>query len=143
GLDTKCPSITSRWSRRAPPCSTRAISSARRAKSAERIEGTISIICGPLRFYHGSIETVPGFASRKPLERRIARHRLVLLPLKRAGGVHQDSPGGEQFASIRQERYLQSMQALQVGRREPPLDIRVSRQRTGAGAGGVDQNAVE
>src|SRR5450432_2751843 len=51
-LETKWPSITSRWSMEAPPRSTRAISSARRAKPAERIEGTISIMCGLVRSYH-------------------------------------------------------------------------------------------
>ena len=41
---TKCPSITSTWIWSAPPASTRAISSARAAKSAERIDGAILIM---------------------------------------------------------------------------------------------------
>src|ERR1039458_5981534 len=45
-LGTKWPSMTSRWRMEAPPRSTHAISSARRAKSADRIEGTTSSICG-------------------------------------------------------------------------------------------------
>src|ERR1700676_3552697 len=63
----KCPSITSRWSMRAPPRSTRAISSARRAKSADRMEGTISIIYGLTRFYHSGVEPVAGVAAWKTL----------------------------------------------------------------------------
>src|SRR5262245_64289444 len=42
-LGTKCPSITSTWIRSAPAASTRPISSARRAKSAARIDGAICI----------------------------------------------------------------------------------------------------
>src|SRR5688500_1064391 len=38
-LGTKCPSITSTWIQSAPAASTVAISSPRRAKSAERIDG--------------------------------------------------------------------------------------------------------
>src|ERR1035438_8692103 len=45
-LGTKWPSITSRCSMVAPPRSTWAICSPRRAKSAARIDGRISIICG-------------------------------------------------------------------------------------------------
>ncbi len=38
---TKCPSITSRWSTVAPASTTFRISSARRPKSAERIDGAM------------------------------------------------------------------------------------------------------
>jgi hypothetical protein len=41
---TKCPSITSTCTSPAPPRSTAAISSPRRAKSADKIEGAISTI---------------------------------------------------------------------------------------------------
>src|SRR4051812_25923174 len=38
---TKCPSITSRWRKSAPPCSTSSISDPSFAKSADRIDGAI------------------------------------------------------------------------------------------------------
>src|ERR1035438_3619646 len=85
-LSTKWPSMTSRCSMVAPPRSTRAISSAKRAKSADRIDGTISIICGLVRFYHSGKESVPGVAPRKAahgLEDELRRdggdHRFILL----------------------------------------------------------------
>src|SRR5271157_1335410 len=97
-LGTKWPSITSRWSILAPPRSTRAMSSARRAKSADRIEGTISIIYELPRFYHTGVETVPGIAPRYPAHtlrnqhlRNRRGHTFVLLGFERAGGVDQDS----------------------------------------------------
>src|SRR5271165_5638051 len=42
-LGTKCPSITSTWRTVAPPCIAALASSARRAKSADKMEGAISI----------------------------------------------------------------------------------------------------
>src|SRR3954471_5456022 len=90
-LGTKCPSMTSRCSREAPPRSTRAISSARRAKSADRMEGTISIIGGLIRFYHSSEEAIPGFSPRQPVSTLFPNHLLIFLGFERAGGVHQDS----------------------------------------------------
>ena len=43
---TKWPSITSIWSQSAPPFSTRFSSSARREKSAESMEGEMSMVVG-------------------------------------------------------------------------------------------------
>ena len=90
----------------APPRSTRAISSARRAKSAERIDGTISIICGLLRFYHSGEEAVPGVAARQAphasgrrrRRRHGGHHVLVLLPFERTGGVDQQAAGRQRRA---------------------------------------------
>src|SRR5436305_14936752 len=92
-LGTKCPSITSRCRREAPPRSTRAISSARRAKSADRIEGTISIIGGLVRFYHSREEAISFVAPREPVSALFANHLLVLLGFERAGGIDQNTAG--------------------------------------------------
>ena len=52
-----------------------AISSPRRAKSAEKIDGTISIIGGLLRWYHSSVKSVPGVAARQAPKTEPAVHR--------------------------------------------------------------------
>src|SRR3982751_3184178 len=105
-LGTKCPSLTSRCSREAPPLSTRAISSARRAKSADRMEGTISIIGGLIRFYHSGEEAIPGVASGEPVSTLFPNYLLVLLGLERTRGVHQDSPRREHRQGIPQQGFL-------------------------------------
>lgn len=46
-LGTKWPSITSTWSRVAPPRTAALASSARRAKSADKMDGAISIKASP------------------------------------------------------------------------------------------------
>src|SRR6266849_7111827 len=48
-LGTKCPSIMSRWSTVPPPSRAAFASSASRAKFAERIEGTSSMVMGSAR----------------------------------------------------------------------------------------------
>src|SRR5260370_8903078 len=100
-LGTKWPSITSRWSILAPPRSTCAMSSARRAKSADRIEGTISIIYELSRFYHTGVETVPGIAPRYPAHtprnqrlRNRRGHPFGRLGVARAGTLHHTSAVG-------------------------------------------------
>src|SRR5262249_2224262 len=45
-LGTKCPSMTSMWTRWAPPCSVSATCSPRRLKSAARIDGAMWTIAG-------------------------------------------------------------------------------------------------
>src|SRR5215472_6250929 len=111
-LGTKCPSIISTWRSLAPPRSARAISSARRAKSADSIEGTISIICGLSKFYHGGVETVPGIASGKPQQRRRAGNLLILFRFQRAGGIHHQSARREERSRIRENRRLPPMQIV-------------------------------
>src|SRR5437868_157501 len=105
-LGTKWPSMTSRCRREAPPRSTRAISSARRAKSADKMEGTISIICGLIRFYHSGKEAIPRLPAREPVSAWNPGDLLVFLGLQRTGGVDQDSPGGERREGVSQERLL-------------------------------------
>src|SRR5690348_16191041 len=92
-LGTKWPSITSRWSMETPARSTRAISSASRAKSADRIDGIISIICGSTRFYHSGKNTISGVAPGDPVYGANdytggcgRDHLLVLFGFERTGG---------------------------------------------------------
>src|ERR1022692_3473216 len=149
-LGTKWPSITSRWSIFAPPRSTRAMSSAKRAKSADRIEGTISIIYRLRRFYHTGVETVPGVAPRNPVyalgsQRLWYRQSdvLIFLGFERTGCVHQHSAGGEHGERVGEQRRLAGAQVVEIFRFEPPLDFRIAAQRPGAGAGRIHQDAVE
>src|ERR1035441_577350 len=110
-LGTKWPSMTSRWSMEAPPRSTDAISPASRAKSADRIEGTISTICGLFRFYHSGIEAIPRVAPRKTehgvqhkLPRHAGDHGAVLFGFQRAGGIDQQTAGGQRRSRMSQKR---------------------------------------
>src|SRR5262249_47853181 len=147
---TKCPSITSRWSIRAPPRSTRAISSARREKSADRIEGTISIICGLVRFYHSSKETVPRLASRQtlhhfhnPTARHAGDHSFILLFFDRTGRVDKQSSGSENCACLGQQGPLPGLKISQITGSQPPFDFRIATQRARSRAGCVHQNTIE
>src|ERR1700728_1520716 len=97
---TKWPSITSRCSMVAPPRSTCAICSPNRAKSAARIDGTISTICGILRFYHSGEKAVAGVAPGNPLHgldhqfgRHGGYHVFILFAFERAGGIDQQTAG--------------------------------------------------
>src|ERR1035441_4749032 len=141
-LGTKRPSMTSMWSMAAPPRSTEAISAARRAKSADRIEGTISTICGLFRSYHSGVETVPRVAARKTERgfgnergRRGGGHGLVLFRLQRTGGIDQQSAGSEGRAGIGQQGCLAAGQVFQIGRGEAPFDLGIAAEGAGAGAG--------
>src|SRR5207244_4182341 len=149
-LSTKWPSITSRWSMEAPPRVTRVMSSARRAKSADKIDGTISIICWLIRFYHSGEEPVPGIAAGEPAHdlnheggRDGGGHSLVLFRLERAGGVDQQTAGRKRGAGVGQQGGLAPLEILKIGTGEPPFDFGIAAQRAGAGAGSVDQYAVE
>ena len=88
-LGTKWPSITSTWIRSAPPCSASATCSARRATSAERIEGASLIAVSPRR---GIIIVVPsqnlGHQQRAIVECGIAVGEAV----ERLPGSHHASP---------------------------------------------------
>src|ERR1017187_4460070 len=142
--------MTSRWSMEAPPRSTEAISPASLAKSADRIEGTISIICGLFRSYHSGVETVPRVAPgnaehdvQHEFRRHACHHRLVLFRLQRAGGVYQQAARGKGRARVSQQRGLAAGQIFEIGRTEAPLDLGVAAQGSGAGAGRIHQNPVE
>src|SRR3954452_17469748 len=126
------------------------MSSASRAKSADRIEGTISIIYGLHRFYHTGVETVPGLAAGQPAHlprnqfygnRR--RDPLVLLRLQRTGRIHQDSSGSERRAGVSEQGRLAAPQVIEIARREPPLDLRIADEGSRARTGCVHQNAVK
>src|SRR5262249_41383964 len=143
-------SITSRWRILAPPRSTRPISSASRAKSADSMEGTISIICGLIRFYHSGIKTIPGVAARNAprlarnqFRRNRRSHRLVLFGLERAGRINQDAAGGERGASIREQGALPRLQIVEIGGSQPPFDFGIAAERAGPGARRVHENAIE
>src|ERR1035437_2694461 len=149
-LGTKWGSMTSTWSMVAPARSTRAMSSARRAKSADRIDGTISIICGLVRFYHSGIESVPGIAAGNAahgLDDEFpwngGDHGFILFRLERTGGIHQQATGREGRARIGEQRGLAAMEILEMGGREPPLDFGVAAEGAGAGARNVEEDAVE
>src|SRR5438552_18646126 len=103
--------MTSRWRILAPPRSTRVISSASRAKSADSMEGTISTICGLIRFYHSGEKSISSVAAGQATHffdeegrRNRSDHRLILLGLERAGGVDQHSVGRDRGAGIGEER---------------------------------------
>src|SRR5689334_8848220 len=105
--------MTSRWRILAPPRSTRSMSSARRAKFADSMEGTISTICGLIRFYHSGKKTIPGIAAGQSAQgagdeggRKGSDDRLVFLGFERAGGVNQKSTGRERGAGIGEQRGL-------------------------------------
>src|SRR3954463_9606737 len=94
-LGTKWPSMTSRCRREAPPRSTRAISSARRAKSADRIEGTIStMMCGLIRFYHSGVKAIPLVAARQAVVAGSGNF-FVFFRFEGAGGVDEQPSGGQ------------------------------------------------
>src|SRR5689334_20750372 len=101
--------MTSRWSMVVPARSTRAISSPSRAKSADKIDGIISIICGSTRFYHSGEKAIPGVAPGNPVQgiddgawRRGGNHLLVLLRFEGAGGIYQQPAGSQQGAGLAQ-----------------------------------------
>src|SRR5687767_7921745 len=114
---TKRPSMTSMWRRSAPPASTRAMSSASAAKSADRIDGAIFMALSfiPHRSraseagYREAVRVVPvraaaehpvGVERRREAGRRVepevgprrqqrARDVLVFFRFERAGRVHE------------------------------------------------------
>src|SRR6185369_10603045 len=106
----------------APPRSTRAISSARRAKSADRIDGTISIICGLLRFYHSGEEAIPFLAPRQA-EHPGTGNFFVFFRFQRAGRVDQDAARGEYLTGICQQRLLSALEIGEILGAELPLDL--------------------
>src|SRR5271157_4809641 len=149
-LGTKWPSMMSRWRMEAPARSTRAISSARRAKSADRIDGTISIIYGLVRFYHSGIEAVPRIAAGQAAHglddefpRNGGDHRFILFRLQRTGGIDHQAAGRQGRARVGQQGGLAAMEIVELGGSEPPLDFGVAPQGSGARARRVEQDAVE
>ena len=92
----------------APPRSTRAISSARRAKSADRIEGTISTICGLCPILSQRRRNRPrdraresaAWSRRSAPPERAAATAFVLLRFERAGGIDQQSAGRQRLPRV-------------------------------------------
>src|SRR5690242_17663100 len=144
---TKWPSITSTWIMRAPPRSTRATSSARWAKSAARIEGSISTICGLSRFYHSGEKPIARLAPGDPVEcfgDRIRRYYVfIFFVFERAGGVDQTTSGRERGKGLGQQGGLALVERRDVGLFQSPLNLRIARQRAGSRTRGIHQNAVE
>src|ERR1051326_6907276 len=139
-LGTKWPSITSRCRMAAPPRSTRAISSASRAKFADRTEGTISIIWKLFRFYHSGLETIAGLTAWKAQHglhdepwRNRSNHGLVFFGLERAGGVDQQTPACERGACAGEQRQLAGLQVGEIGGDKAPFDFRIAPESSGAG----------
>src|SRR3989304_327859 len=117
GLGTKWPSITSTWSRSAPPASTRAMASPSAAKSAERMLGAILIMPPPYstRRYARKLPTIPGGRGLR----------------------------GRQAAPGRGEgRALFLREAPQVLLRAAPLDLGIPAEDAQVGAGRVNEHAV-
>src|SRR5450759_1171941 len=152
---TKCPSMTSTCSKRAPPRSTLATSSPRRAKSADRMDGAISIIGRLFLCYHSGVESFPGVAPRQPLDdaselepvavriERLIDHVAILLALERTGRIHQFSTAAEAGQRMDEETHLPGMLSGQFRELDAPLDLRVAPDGAGAAARRVEQDAVE
>ncbi len=135
----------------APPRSTRAISSARRAKSADRIEGTISTIYGLVRFYHSGAKPSPGsrpgmrshgLDRPAPAARRRPPPRS---PRARASRWNRPAAAGREarrahWSAGRVWRRCRSSRSAGVSRH---LISGIAAERAGAGAGSVHQDAVE
>ena len=76
-------------------------------------------------------------------EEKEADDLFVLFRFEGAGGIHQDSAGGRQGGSLTKEFQLGRLVTEKVRLRPVPADVRVPAGDTGAGAGGVDQDAVK
>ncbi len=88
-------------------------------------------------------ENLPG---RERLEVRVQRKKIVhdivvLLAQQTTGGVHQPPVGFHQRGGGREDFFLVGGERGQVD--GAPLDVRVAPERAGAGAGRVDQHAVD
>src|SRR5665213_378807 len=68
---------------------------------------------------------------------------LIFFALERAGGINQPSPEGELREPVAQNGDLATLQVGNIGGFQTPFDLRIARQRARAGAGGVDQYAIE
>src|SRR5882724_9439650 len=161
---TKRPSITSMWIWSAPAASTRAISSARTPKSADRIEGAIltailisraaqpdgreavgSVTIGPRAQKAVGVQRqrevgrpleAPG---RLRAEKR-GDHRLVLLGLRRARRVHQAPAGLHEGGRGGQDLALARGAGGDVLGPPPPLHVRIAAQHAEVRAGRVHQD---
>src|SRR5579872_1168853 len=121
---TKWASMMSTCSMVAPPRSTRSISSAKCAKSADRIDGTICTIwiLGLSRSYHSGKETVAYLEARNSphnlgrLKRQFGQNVIVFFPLQRACGIDQGSARSQHIQRIPQQGGLTVVQLFNVGR---------------------------
>ena len=68
---------------------------------------------------------------------------VVFLAFERAGGVDQQAARRQHFERVSQQDDLAVVQTPRCRRLEPPLDFRIARERAGARARRVEENAVE
>src|SRR4051794_3258185 len=74
---------------------------------------------------------------------RLVSDCLVLFRLERAGGIDERSAGREKAQGIGEQRGLAGLEVGEVFGLEAPFDLGISPERSGAGAGRIDQNAIE
>ena len=69
--------------------------------------------------------------------------RFVLFALQRASGVHRAPAGRELLQRGAQDANLPRVQIVKVLRSQPPLDLRIARQRSRTRARHIGQHAIE
>ena len=67
----------------------------------------------------------------------------ILFPFKGTRRINQASAGTEVWERPLDHLALSPLKHWYVGRLEAPFDFRISRQSAGAGAGNIEQNAIE
>src|SRR5437879_502145 len=134
---------------RQPTDSSCSTCSPKREKSAARMDGSISTM-GKTRLaqcYHGGEKAISGVAAGKAeggLDRVEALDDgFVLFGFEGASGVEQAAPGLKVIEGAREDFALAGLKRSEIVGAKPPLDFGVAREGAGAGAGGVDENAVE
>src|SRR6267378_712657 len=161
---TKRPSITSMWIWSAPAASTRAISSARTPKSADRIEGAIltallisravqpdgrepvgAVAIGPRAQIAVGVQRQREIGGRVDAPGRLrgeerGDHRLVLLGLGRARRVHQAPAGLHEGGRGGQDLALARGAGGDVLGPPPPLHLRIAPEHAEVRAGRVHQH---
>src|SRR5579863_9950988 len=72
-----------------------------------------------------------------------AHDELVLLRLERTRRVHQPSARRQMGESVLKQTHLAIVQIAKIIRTELPTNLWVARERARAGAGNIDENAIE
>ena len=86
---------------------------------------------------------VPSAAETEVAPGELADNGLIFLSFQRAGGINQTSSRSQHGKSGPKNLHLSLGLASELLWSDAPLDLRVSAKRAGAGAGGVEQDAVE
>ena len=95
---------------------------------------------------HRAEKPITGVAARHPPNGPYVPrpyHLLIFFLFERAGGIHQPSSRLERLEGPAQNQLLHLLQLPNTLGAKPPLDLRISRQRAGAGARRIHQNAIE